>query len=320
MDISQQIPPPSNEVAIYLAAIWDRLKDQINPFLQVLLIDDSMYRMLDTYGRRYIARKFMEHTRESAMYCRDGNREDRHYLGAPRYFIATGGVLHSADGLEPIWTMDDGLNTRFETAAVCQPTVPSKPTKIPRPPNAYILYRKDRHNIVKAANPGITNNEIFPIAAQILGRAWNQESREVRQKYKEMSEEIKLALLEKHPDYQYKPRKSSEKRRRTRRSQQAHALLVEANLAAPDNETAEDNSLWCILFPLRLGDNGREANRIPRPRNSWILYRQFLSGEFTKCYLGITASELYYKYRVRKPQAKKRKGRQTVAAAVLETD
>ncbi|KAL7917741.1 MAT1-1-3 [Trichoderma austrokoningii] len=35
-----------------------------------------------------------------------------------------------------------------------------------------------------------------------------------------------------------------------------------------------------------------EPNRIPRPRNSWILYRQYFSGEFIKIYPGITASEL----------------------------
>lgn len=32
--------------------------------------------------------------------------------------------------------------------------------KIPRPPNAYILYRKDKHNEVKAENPHLHNNEI----------------------------------------------------------------------------------------------------------------------------------------------------------------
>ncbi|KAM0465360.1 hypothetical protein ACHAPV_001406, partial [Trichoderma viride] len=55
---------------------------------------------------------------------------------------------------------------------------------------------------------------------------------EVRQKYKEMSEAIKVALLEKHPDYQYKPRKSSEKRRRTRRIHQTQGISVEVDLAA----------------------------------------------------------------------------------------
>ncbi|KAM0458040.1 hypothetical protein ACHAO4_002761 [Trichoderma viride] len=162
------------------------------------------------------------------MFCRDGTGQDRHYLGAPRHFIANGGMVHSPDGLEPFWTMDNGSNAHLETTTVCQPLAPSKPAKIPRPPNAYILYRKDRHNIVKAANPGITNNEI----SQILGRAWNKESREVRQKYKEMSEAIKVALLEKHPDYQYKPRKSSEKRRRTRRIHQTQGISVEVDLAA----------------------------------------------------------------------------------------
>jgi hypothetical protein len=32
--------------------------------------------------------------------------------------------------------------------------------KIPRPPNAYILYRKDKHPIILDTYPGIRNNEI----------------------------------------------------------------------------------------------------------------------------------------------------------------
>ncbi|KAM0260916.1 hypothetical protein ACHAQJ_002536 [Trichoderma viride] len=104
-------------------------------------------------------------------------------------------------------------------------------------------------------------------------------------------------------------------------------------------------------------NNDREANHVPRPRNSWILYRQFFSGEFIKTYPGITASELSslisakwkneppheknfwnylaeqeernhkqkypdYKYRVRKSQAKKKRGRQATATAatVAKTD
>ncbi|KAH0497178.1 hypothetical protein TgHK011_004507 [Trichoderma gracile] len=93
----------------------------------------------------------------------------------------------------------------------------------------------------------------------------------------------------------------------------------------------------------------REANRVPRPRNSWILYRQYYSAEFTKTYPGITASELStlistkwkaepphekrfwndlaeqekrnhrekypdYKYRVKKPQAKKKMGGHVMAS------
>lgn len=37
---------------------------------------------------------------------------------------------------------------------------PAVEVKIPRPPNAYILYRKDKHNEVKSENPDLHNNEI----------------------------------------------------------------------------------------------------------------------------------------------------------------
>jgi hypothetical protein len=38
--------------------------------------------------------------------------------------------------------------------------MPPPEIKIPRPPNAYILYRKDKHCAVKVENPNLHNNEI----------------------------------------------------------------------------------------------------------------------------------------------------------------
>nr|ALI93548.1 MAT1-2-1 [Hypocrella siamensis] len=105
-------------------------------------------------------------------------------------------------GSEPFWIIRP--EERSRTATVCSPGS-TKTTRIPRPPNAYILYRKERHKEVKEANPGITNNEI----SQILGRAWNKEGGDIREKYKDMAERVKQALLKKHPDYRYKPRKPS---------------------------------------------------------------------------------------------------------------
>lgn len=40
--------------------------------------------------------------------------------------------------------------------------------KIPRPPNAYILYRKDQQAALKAANPGIPNNDICKLLLVVL--------------------------------------------------------------------------------------------------------------------------------------------------------
>nr|QDH06241.1 mating type 2 HMG1/2 protein [Epichloe sylvatica] len=201
-----------------LRAIWSQLQLQVNPFVQVLCLDGNLYRMLDTGAKNFIAQNFINHVKESVLYCIDGTGHDRVFLGAPRHFVAGGGMLLQPGGSEPFWVVRS--ETKLRTPAVCSPPVSAKTTKIPRPPNAYILYRKERHNTVKDANPGITNNEI-----QILGRAWNLETRDVRQRYKDMADRVKQALLEKHPDYQYKPRKPSEKKRRTRKGLQTQAPI-----------------------------------------------------------------------------------------------
>nr|QDH06234.1 mating type 2 HMG1/2 protein [Epichloe bromicola]QDH06244.1 mating type 2 HMG1/2 protein [Epichloe uncinata] len=202
-----------------LRAIWSQLQLQVNPFVQVLCLDGNLYRMLDTGAKNFIAQNFINHVKESVLYCIDGTGHDRVFLGAPRHFVAGGGMLLQPGGSEPFWVLRS--EAKLRTPAVCSPSVSAKTTKIPRPPNAYILYRKERHNTVKDANPGITNNEI----SQILGRAWNLETRDVRQRYKDMADRVKQALLEKHPDYQYKPRKPSEKKRRTRKGLQTQAPI-----------------------------------------------------------------------------------------------
>nr|QDH06214.1 mating type 2 HMG1/2 protein [Epichloe chisosa] len=202
-----------------LRAIWSQLQLQVNPFVQVLCLDGNLYRMLDTGAKNFIAQNFINHVKESVLYCIDGTGHDRVFLGAPRHFVAGGGMLLQPGGSEPFWVVRS--EAKLRTPAVYSPSVSAKTTKIPRPPNAYILYRKERHNTVKDANPGITNNEI----SQILGRAWNLETRDVRQRYKDMADRVKQALLEKHPDYQYKPRKPSEKKRRTRKGLQTQAPI-----------------------------------------------------------------------------------------------
>lgn len=58
-----------------------------------------------------------------------------------------------------------------------------------------------------------------------------------------MSEQIKQALLEKHPDYQYKPRKSSEKKRRVRRNVQNTAVPdVDAAASSPESFLVDENA------------------------------------------------------------------------------
>nr|QKY89078.1 mating type protein 1-2-1 [Calonectria hongkongensis] len=192
-----------------LDAIWDQLSVQVHPFGYVVCLEGDFYRQLDDGAKNFIALRFMGHITENVMYCRDGTGSDRYYLGPPRFFLAGTGMLirHLASG-EAIWVKRPA-NT-FEYLSNPSPTNPEKPLRIPRPPNAYILYRKDRHRILKQANPQITNSEI----SMVLGRAWNMETPEVRKKYKLMADEVKAELIKKHPNYKYRPRRPSEKKRR----------------------------------------------------------------------------------------------------------
>nr|AFX66437.1 mating type protein MAT1-2-1 [Ophiocordyceps sinensis] len=232
------IPNPQWNATDY-EAIWKGLEAQVNPFSQILCLEGNFFRQLDDAAKLFIARKLMEHVQESVLYVNDGNGPDRVYLGAPRHFVVGGGMILQISGYAPYWIRRSV--SKVVTATVLAPPSP-KDIKIPRPPNAYILYRKERHHYVKDANPGITNNEI----SQILGKAWNMESNDVRQKYKDMSQQVKQALLEKHPDYQYKPRRPCERRRRRRaspnqnpkQSTSRNAATRDAAISSEDTSTA----------------------------------------------------------------------------------
>ncbi|KAK0753562.1 high mobility group box domain-containing protein, partial [Schizothecium vesticola] len=81
--------------------------------------------------------------------------------------------------------------------------------KTPRPPNAFILYRKDMHGELKKRYPDIHNNEISVLA----GSLWKAERPEVRAKYYAKSVELKDQLLRAQPHYRYQPRRSADIRR-----------------------------------------------------------------------------------------------------------
>lgn len=98
--------------------------------------------------------------------------------------------------------------------------------KTPRPPNAFILYRQRHHPLFKEACPHLHNNQICKISsfsvriwsnetsAVIIGKQWTDETNEVKDQYKKAAEEIKEQHLRDHPEYQYRPRKPTEKKRR----------------------------------------------------------------------------------------------------------
>ncbi|KAL9607279.1 MAG: hypothetical protein Q9167_007792 [Letrouitia subvulpina] len=106
--------------------------------------------------------------------------------------------------------------------------------KVARPPNAFIMYRTYHHPIIKAANPNIHNNSI----SAILGTQWKNESVETKTRFKIAAENVKQEHSAKYPDYQYRPRKPSEKKRRMTRPKTA-ALLDNASSSEETIESSQ---------------------------------------------------------------------------------
>ncbi|KAK9464563.1 hypothetical protein V1512DRAFT_281886 [Lipomyces arxii] len=76
--------------------------------------------------------------------------------------------------------------------------------RVPRPRNAFILYRQHHHATVVAEHPGKTNPEI----SKIIGEQWRQLSAEEKAVWQRLGDEEKKSHLQRFPDYRYQPRRS----------------------------------------------------------------------------------------------------------------
>ncbi|KAJ6784752.1 hypothetical protein PWT90_04662 [Aphanocladium album] len=87
-----------------------------------------------------------------------------------------------------------------ETICLCTPT-----PKIPRPRNAFILYRQHHQSQVTADNPKLSNPEI----SKIIGEKWKHEAEDVKDTWKKLAEEEKQRHQHQYPNYRYQPRRGS---------------------------------------------------------------------------------------------------------------
>ncbi|KAF2639418.1 hypothetical protein P280DRAFT_481549 [Massarina eburnea CBS 473.64] len=81
---------------------------------------------------------------------------------------------------------------------LCQPE-----PKIPRPRNAFILYRQHHQHGIVARNPGLANPEI----SKIIGEQWKAESVNLKKVWQDLAETEKARHHEQYPDYRYQPRR-----------------------------------------------------------------------------------------------------------------
>ncbi|KAJ2898923.1 hypothetical protein IWW38_001179 [Coemansia aciculifera] len=84
----------------------------------------------------------------------------------------------------------------------------TKPKRTPRPPNAFILYRKAKQAEVIRDNPGVSNKDV----SCIIGHMWKSEDPPVQDKFREQAELEKKKHKDMYPNYKYQPRKPKNKR------------------------------------------------------------------------------------------------------------
>ncbi|KAJ2706627.1 hypothetical protein H4R19_004991 [Coemansia spiralis] len=112
----------------------------------------------------------------------------------------------------------------------------AKPKRTPRPPNAFILYRKAKQAEVIRDNPGVSNKDV----SCIIGQMWKAEDPAVQDKYRELAEIEKKKHKEMHPNYKYQPRKP--KNKRLQESQAAANAAAAAANGALMSGGAQDGS------------------------------------------------------------------------------
>ncbi|KAL1866072.1 hypothetical protein VTK73DRAFT_4923 [Phialemonium thermophilum] len=207
-----------------LSGVWDTLHMQLTVFntANVVAMPSSMFLTLDDGAKQYLLSRMEEHTGLRAMLIRDGTHFDRYILGPVENILGIPNVeLINVNGEAVFVLRPDSPELELEQEPESTPEVEHRTSttrraarhRIPRPPNAYILYRKDNHHKVKAENPGIHNNEI----SVILGSRWNNETQEVRDQYAAKAERVKQEFMKENPNYKYNPRRPEEKKRRAKR-------------------------------------------------------------------------------------------------------
>ncbi|KAF4512292.1 hypothetical protein G6O67_001453 [Ophiocordyceps sinensis] len=77
--------------------------------------------------------------------------------------------------------------------------------KIPRPRNAFILYRQHHQAQVTADNPKLSNPDI----SKIIGEKWKNEGDEIKKNWKKLAEEEKQRHQNQYPNYRYQPRRGN---------------------------------------------------------------------------------------------------------------
>ncbi|KAI0406988.1 hypothetical protein F4802DRAFT_605829 [Xylaria palmicola] len=79
----------------------------------------------------------------------------------------------------------------------------AKAPKVPRPRNAFILYRQAWQGHFASQHPGLANPEI----SKLIGEKWREQPESVKNDWKQLAEQEKIRHQRQYPGYRYQPRR-----------------------------------------------------------------------------------------------------------------
>ncbi|CAG8474964.1 7712_t:CDS:1 [Funneliformis mosseae] len=111
----------------------------------------------------------------------------------------------------------------------------------PRPPNAFILYRKAKQPTIVKERGQISNNEI----SKILATLWKNEPEEIRLHWRKIADRKKMEHMQAHPGYIYQPKKKADLNKKSRKRRTA-VPKRESSLTSQNDliESSASNVNW----------------------------------------------------------------------------
>lgn len=99
---------------------------------------------------------------------------------------------------------------------------PSSEDKTPRPPNAFILYRRAKQHEVTREHGNISNTKI----SKILANLWRNENEDVKHYWQKIADKKKKKHMLAHPGYVYRPKKPGENKKKKKKDRHKSKVAI----------------------------------------------------------------------------------------------
>lgn len=146
-------------------------------------------------------------------------------VGAKRLKFKMTTGIGIADGTPP-----NGASRQVGFPVTPYPGKTGNTVRVPRPPNAFMIYGKENRRRFSLENPGSTNKEI----SKLLGEKWQSLDEETKSEYRESARKALQDHKSRYPNYQYIP---TEARMRKKCKAAAKAVAEQERVSQKDRPT-----------------------------------------------------------------------------------